>query len=150
MILNVLAVILGVAAIVGLHEASHMLVSKLFGVKVLKFSLGFGPVIFAKMFKGTSYELALLPLGGYVQCAGETSVSNKKGDFFGLPWYKRSLIALAGPVTNLILGFALILGILIFLKGWPILAGIHKAWELSHIRCSNYTSVDFWNSSCRY
>ena len=57
MILNILTVILGIAAVIGIHEASHMLVSKLFGVKVLKFSLGFGPILVAKIIKGTSYEL---------------------------------------------------------------------------------------------
>jgi regulator of sigma E protease len=130
MILHALAVILGVATVIGIHEACHMIVSKLFGVKVLKFSLGFGPVIFSKKIGETSYELAALPLGGYVLPEGENPESNVKRGFFSLPWYKRSLIALAGPVANLILGFAIILGVLIFLKGWPLLAGLGRAWTI--------------------
>jgi len=130
MILSILAVVLGLAVVIGIHEASHMLVSKLFGVKVLKFSLGFGPVLFSKKIKGTSYELAALPLGGYVQCSGENPESNVKDGFFSLPWWKRSLIALAGPVANLILGFGLVFALLVLFKGWPIVAGLQKAWEL--------------------
>ena len=127
----ILAVIVGVAAVIGIHEASHMVVSKLFGVKVLKFSLGFGPVLFAKKIGETIYQLAVLPLGGYVQMDGENPESNIKRGFFSLPWWKRSLIALAGPVANLILGFGLIVGLLVLFKGWPILEGCKKAWELS-------------------
>jgi membrane-associated protease RseP (regulator of RpoE activity) len=131
MILNILAVILGIATIIGIHEACHMIVSKLFGVRVLKFSLGFGPVIFSKKIGDTSYELALLPLGGYIQCAGDNPEDNTPGGFFAQTWYKRALIALAGPVANLLLGFVMILGLLVIFKGWPILAALSKAWELS-------------------
>lgn len=131
MILNILAVILGIGAIIGIHEACHMLVSKLFGVRVLKFSLGFGPVLISKKVGDTTYQLSLLPLGGYVLPAGEDPQSNVKNGFFSLPWYKRALIALAGPVANLLLGFVIIFGLLILLNGWPILAGLHRAWQIT-------------------
>ena len=128
---SILAVILGIAAVIGIHEASHMIVSKLFGVKVLKFSLGFGPVLISKKVGDTQYQLALLPLGGYVSMAGEDPESDVENGFFSLPWYKRSLIALAGPVANLILGFIMILGLLMFFKGWPLLRGIEQSYKLS-------------------
>lgn len=131
MILRILTVILGFASIIGIHEACHMLVSKLFGVRVLKFSLGFGPVLFSKKIGDTSYELAALPFGGFVQCDGENPDENVERGFFSLPWYKRALIALAGPVANLILGFLLILSILIIPKGWPLLLGIKKAYQIT-------------------
>jgi membrane-associated protease RseP (regulator of RpoE activity) len=131
MILSILAVILGIAVIVGIHEACHMFVSKLFGVKVLKFSLGFGPVLFSKKFEDTQYQLALLPLGGYIQCDGDDPESNVPNGFFSLPWYKRALIALAGPIANLLLGFGIIFTLLIMFKGWPILAALKQAYTLS-------------------
>ena len=131
MILNILFVILGLSFIIGIHEASHMIVSKLFGVKVLKFSLGFGPVLFSKKIGETQYQLALLPLGGYIQCAGESPEDNTKGDFFFEPWWKRSLIALAGPVANLILGFVMILCLFILFNSWPILQGLGQAYKIS-------------------
>jgi regulator of sigma E protease len=130
MILHALAVLVGVASIIGIHEACHMIVSKLFGVKVLKFSLGFGPVIFSKKIGDTSYELAALPLGGYVLCDGDNPDEDVEHGFFNLPWYKRALIALAGPIANLILGFALIFGLLVLFKGWPMIAGLGRAWTI--------------------
>lgn len=130
MILNLLIVILGVATIIAIHEACHMIVAKLFGIKVLKFSIGFGPVIFKKKFGDTSYELALLPLGGYILPAGDNPDENVPGGFFTQAWYKRALIALAGPVANLLLGFVMIFGILVLFKGWPLLVGLQKSWEI--------------------
>jgi membrane-associated protease RseP (regulator of RpoE activity) len=130
MILQALAVVIGVAAIIGIHEACHMLVSKLFGVKVLKFSLGFGPVIFSKKIGDTSYELAALPLGGYVLCDGDNPDEDVEHGFFNLPWWKRSLIALAGPIANLLLGFLIIFGLLVLFKGWPIITGLGRAWTI--------------------
>jgi regulator of sigma E protease len=128
---SILAVILGLAAVIGIHEGSHMLVSKLFGVKVLKFSLGFGPVLFSKKIGDTQYQLAVLPLGGYVQCDGEDPESNVAHGFFSVPWYKRALIALAGPIANLILGFVMIAALLMFFKGWPIIQGMEQAYKIS-------------------
>src|SRR5689334_17678218 len=124
--LSALIIMLGFGVLIAFHEASHMLVSKLFGVKVNKFAIGFGPVIFSRKFGETNYELRLLPLGGFVQCHGENPESNVKRGFFSLPWYKRALIALAGPVASLLLGY-LIIYVLLLLKGWPLLLAFSKA-----------------------
>jgi len=128
--LTILAIVFGLGLLIGIHEAAHMIVAKLFGVKVLKFALGFGPLLISKRIGETSYEFRLLPLGGFVQFYGECPESKVKRGFFSLPWYKRSLIALAGPTMNLILGFLLILGLLVTAKGYPVLTGISKAFEL--------------------
>lgn len=129
--LNILIVILGLALIIGIHEACHMLVAKLFGVKVLRFSMGFGPILLAKQIGETSYELRALPLGGFVQCDGESPETNVERGFFSLPWWKRALIALAGPTANLLLGFAMIFGLLILFKGWPIIQGLFQAYKIT-------------------
>jgi len=121
-----LVILLGFGVLIAFHEASHMLVSKLFGVKVNKFAIGFGPILFSKKFGETNYELRLLPLGGFVQCHGENPESNVKRGFFSLPWYKRALIALAGPIASLLLGYLIIYGLLLF-KGWPVLLAFGKA-----------------------
>jgi membrane-associated protease RseP (regulator of RpoE activity) len=131
MIMNILMVVLGIASVIGIHEASHMLVSKFFGIKVLKFSLGFGPILLSKTINETSYELRLLPLGGFVSCAGEDPEMNVERGFFSVSWWKRSLIALAGPVANLILGFVMIFVLLVLFKGWPILQGLGRAYTIS-------------------
>lgn len=130
MILASVAIMLGFGLLIGFHEAAHMLVSKLFGVKVNKFAIGFGPVILGKVIGETSYELRLLPLGGFVQCDGEDPMSKVKRGFFSLSWWKRSLVALAGPVSSLLLGYLIMFGLLVFGRNWPVLAGAAKAWEL--------------------
>lgn len=128
--LTTLAILLGFGVLVGFHEAAHMLVSKLFGVKVNKFAIGFGPILFSRLIGETNYELRLLPLGGFVQCHGENPESNVKRGFFSLPWYKRALIALAGPVASLFLGY-LILYVLLIANGWPLLMALGKAWNIT-------------------
>ncbi len=134
MILATVAILLGFGLLIGFHEAAHMLVSKLFGVKVNKFAIGFGPLLLQLTHKNwdTAYELRLLPLGGFVQCAGEDPSSRVKRGFFSLPWWKRALIALAGPVASLLLGYLIMFGLLVVCRDWPILAGAAKAWDLCH------------------
>lgn len=128
--LSILIVILGFGVLIGLHELSHMLTAKAFGVKVIRFSFGFGPRLLGFLFKGTSYELRLLPLGGYVQFKGEDSSKNEKGGFFSIPWHKRALVALAGPVANLLLGLSIIF-VLLLLKDWSILPAIKRSFEIA-------------------
>ena len=62
-------VVLGV--LVAFHEMGHFLAARWVGVKVLKFSLGFGPKIFGRQFGETEYLLSVVPLGGYVKLFGE-------------------------------------------------------------------------------
>jgi membrane-associated protease RseP (regulator of RpoE activity) len=128
--ITLLAILIAFGLIIGIHEGSHMLVAKYFGVKVYHFALGFGPVLFSKQIGETSYELRLLPLGGYVQCAGENPDKKEERGFFSLVWYKRLLIALAGPIANLSLGF-LIIFVLLLLNHWPLLLALGKAYTLT-------------------
>jgi regulator of sigma E protease len=128
--LYILTVILVFGILIGLHELSHMLTAKAFGVKVLRFSFGFGPKLLGFLFKDTSYELRLLPLGGFVQFAGEDPSEAEKNGFFNVPWYKRSLIALAGPVMNLLLGLVIVFVLLLF-NHWPILGAVKRTFEIS-------------------
>lgn len=129
--LAILAVILSLGLLVGIHEACHMFVAKLFGVRVIRFSFGFGTLLLSYQTKETSYELRLLPLGGFVQFDGEDPDHPEVGGFFGLPWYKRALVALAGPIANLILGFILLAALLIGFKHWPVLDGLQRAGKIS-------------------
>ena len=62
-------IMLGVLVFV--HELGHFLVAKASGVKVLKFSLGFGPKLIGKKWGETEYLICAVPLGGYVQMLGE-------------------------------------------------------------------------------
>ncbi|MBN1205241.1 MAG: RIP metalloprotease RseP [Myxococcaceae bacterium] len=98
------ALLLGV--LVTVHELGHFLVAKACGVKVLKFSFGFGPKLLGFTKGETEYQIALLPLGGYVKMAGDVPGEElapeeaHRGFLAQAPW-KRMLIVLAGPVFNL-------------------------------------------------
>lgn len=109
-------VILGVLVFV--HEFGHFMVAKACGVKVLKFSLGFGPKITAFKRGETEYMISAIPLGGYVQMLGEgngesgedadLSEADKLRSFAHQSLGRRVAIVAAGPLMNLALPFLLL------------------------------------------
>lgn len=101
-------VVLGVLVFV--HEFGHFAVAKLLGVRVEKFSLGFGPKLVGMKRKGTEYLISLLPLGGYVKLAGEDpgeDLKNDPSEFSSRSVGDRAKIVVAGPTMNIILAFFL-------------------------------------------
>ncbi|MFY2560567.1 RIP metalloprotease RseP, partial [Corallococcus terminator] len=110
--------ILLLGVLVTVHELGHFLVAKACGVKVLKFSIGFGPKLIGFVKGETEYQIAILPLGGFVKMAGdlpheELSPDEAKRGFLAQPPWKRGLIVLAGPAFNLI--FPVIVYFFVFL-----------------------------------
>ncbi|HVY25218.1 MAG TPA: RIP metalloprotease RseP [Polyangiaceae bacterium] len=107
-----------VSSLIFVHELGHFLFAKAFGVKVLTFSLGFGPKVLKLRGRETEYCLSLLPLGGYVKMleASKTDVvlpEDRKRTFESLPMFKRIVVVLAGPVMNLIFPILLYFGVFI-------------------------------------
>jgi regulator of sigma E protease len=99
------------------HELGHFILAKLVGVKVLKFSLGFGPRILGRKIGETEYILSALPLGGYVKPLGEEpgeelTEEEKPRAFNFQPVWKRVAIVLAGPVFNLVLAYIIFVAFL--------------------------------------
>lgn len=106
--MQILAGILLLGILVAFHELGHFLFAKMLGVRVLVFSIGFGPKIFSFTFNKTEYRLSLIPLGGYVKMFGESlddelTEEEKKYSFLHQATWKKSLIAFAGPLFNFIL-----------------------------------------------
>lgn len=104
---NLLAFLLLIGPLIFFHELGHLLVAKLLDVKVVRFSIGFGPAFASKRIGETEYCLAPIPLGGYVQLLGQ-----RPGDEHGpdadrslpaKPLWVRYLVYLAGPLANLLL-----------------------------------------------
>lgn len=92
------------------HELGHFIFAKLTGVKVLKFSLGFGPALAGKKIGETEYLISAIPLGGYVKPLGEQpgeeiAAEDKPRAFNSQPVWKRAAIVLAGPVFNFVLAY---------------------------------------------
>lgn len=104
----VLLVALLLGVLIFVHELGHFIAAKLFGVKVLRFCLGFGPKAIGFTRGETEYRVAWFPLGGYVKMLGEApadvvSPAEEQRAYLSKPLWQRYLIALAGPLMNLIL-----------------------------------------------
>lgn len=113
--------VLVLGALIFVHELGHFLVAKRAGVRVLKFSLGFGPKIIGFTRGETEYLLSAIPLGGYVKMLGEDpkeEVADPEGSFSAKPVGWRSLIILAGPGSNFLLAVAIFW--IIFMIGVPV------------------------------
>ncbi len=95
-----------------IHELGHFVAAKLFGIQVNEFSMGMGPILFQRKFGETSYQLRLLPIGGFVSMEGENEKSEDGRAFCNKSPLKRIVVLVAGTFMNLILGLAL-LGILV-------------------------------------
>jgi len=144
MIVVSFVVVLGILIFV--HELGHFLLAKWLGVKVEKFSLGFGPKLFGRTIGETEYLVSAFPLGGYVKMYGEGGFSetemvesrqtedspavtavgqepleeiDKARSFAHKPVWARMAIVLAGPAFNMI--FAWLLLICLYLVGMPIM-----------------------------
>jgi regulator of sigma E protease len=108
--------------VVFIHEMGHFLVGRWCGIKVMAFSIGFGPEIVGRTdSKGTRWRLAAIPLGGYVKFFGDSSAaSTPDGDtlasmspadravsFFYQPVWKRAAVVAAGPIANFLLAIVI-------------------------------------------
>lgn len=109
LITNLLAFVLVLGFLIFAHEAGHFLVAKLFRVRVLVFSFGFGKRLFGFHHGDTDYRVSLIPLGGYVRMAGDTPEENVAGspdEFLSKPKWQRFLILFAGPFMNIVIAIA--------------------------------------------
>jgi len=112
-----LATLLVLSVLIVIHEFGHLLAAKRLGIKVLRFSIGFGPRLFGIEVGGTEYRLSSLPFGGYVRMAGEEGLAEPgvetetEGRFSAKPVWARSIVVLAGPMGNLVFAGIILFGI---------------------------------------
>lgn len=132
-ILGIVFVLVGIGFSIGLHEIGHLLPAKLFGARVPKYMIGFGPTLFSFKRGETEYGVKALPLGGYISISGMmppakpgakklTWLGNfvasarrnqqevdgefdQKRAFYNLSVWKRVVVMTGGPLMNLLLGF---------------------------------------------
>ncbi|HTX54074.1 MAG TPA: RIP metalloprotease RseP [Candidatus Baltobacteraceae bacterium] len=118
--MTILAAVVVLGVLIFVHELGHFLVAKRSGVGVLKFSLGFGPKLVGVKRGETEYLLSAVPLGGYVKMIGEdpgdesAEAADPERSFSKKSVGVRSLIILAGPVSNLLLPVVIFWGIFTF------------------------------------
>ena len=132
-ILGIVAVMIGIALSIGLHEIGHLWPAKVFGVRVTQYMIGFGPTVYSKTKGETEYGVKAIPLGGYIQMIGMYPPEHKpyRGlfknwitdarneirkdllptdegrQFHQLKPWKKITIMLGGPMMNLVLGVVL-------------------------------------------
>lgn len=105
-----------------IHELGHFLVAKRVGIKVHEFSLGFGPRLAGFAFRGTAYNLRLVPLGGFVRMAGmdpQEEVEDEESSFQHKTVGQRAAVIAAGPLMNFLLA-AVLLAVIFFFQGFPV------------------------------
>jgi len=132
--------LIGLAVSIALHEIGHLWPAKKFGVKVIKYMVGFGPTLFSRQRGDTEYGIKALPLGGYIQMVGmippgqpadakknwwqkitsaaqpteviEIAEEDQGKTFYQLPPWKKLIIMFGGPFANLLI--AIVLAIVLF------------------------------------
>ena len=109
--------VVGVAVSIALHEVGHLVPAKRFGVKVTQYMVGFGRTVWSRRHGETEYGVKAIPLGGYVKLGGDESNAPLEGqgasdippeEQFNLrPRWQRILVAVAGPVMNILTALAI-------------------------------------------
>jgi regulator of sigma E protease len=126
-VVTILAFLALIGTLVVVHELGHYFVGRWFGVKAEKFSIGFGPQIFGRVDKrGTLWRIGALPLGGFVQFAGDMNPASQADEswkalpekernetFQSKTLWQRALIVFAGPAVNFILAILIAMGFLL-------------------------------------
>lgn len=123
--LSLISFIVVLSILVVAHEFGHFIVAKKMGVRVEKFSIGFGPEIFGITRQETRYSVSIIPLGGYVKLSGETGAEGLKGEkweYLSRTVGERMRIIFAGPLLNYILAFVIFS--FVFMTGSPTLTSV--------------------------
>ena len=129
LIWTLVAFVVALSIIVAIHEYAHYIVGRWSGIDADVFSLGFGPVLFSRVDKrGTKWQFALLPLGGYVKFKGDSNASGGKDEeamaglsdterrrtMNGAPLWARAATVAAGPAFNFALSILIFTAVLMF------------------------------------
>lgn len=154
-----LVLFIGIIVAIALHELGHLIPAKLFGVKVPKYFIGFGPTLFSKTIRGTEYGVKAIPLGGFVTLSGMYApgregrkIYNRKGQltlaeearqvsaeqiepgeeehaFYRLSAPKKLIVMFGGPFVNLIIALVLATVLLVGIGAPTMLAQVGTVAE---------------------
>src|SRR5829696_963614 len=120
---SVLAFVFVLGVLIFVHELGHFMMARRIGVRVLTFSLGFGPKILKFTRGDTEYCVSAIPLGGYVKMAGENPEDSRTGaadEFLSKTKWQRFQVLIMGPVMNLALALVVLAAVLY--QGAPVAA----------------------------
>ncbi|MCL4360904.1 site-2 protease family protein [Candidatus Dependentiae bacterium] len=114
-LLYVLLSLAGISFLITFHELGHFLICKLFDIKTVSFSIGFGPRLIEKKIGETTFALSAIPMGGYVEIAGANEIgqgeqkeshAKDKRSFAQKPYYQKMAVIFGGILFNLMFSFA--------------------------------------------
>ena len=123
--MTIIVAILGLIALIVIHELGHMLAAKAMGVHVPEFGVGFGPALFKKKIGKTVYSFRIILLGGFAKMAGmegmasveEETGEHGPGTYPSKPAWRRAVIIFAGPFANLLAAVVILAGL--YMTGVP-------------------------------
>src|SRR6201981_3234544 len=119
---SLVAVVAVLGFMILIHEFGHYAVAKLLGVRVEQFAIGFGKRLVGFRRGETDYRINAIPLGGYVKMSGENPMDQRTDDpreFMSHSRWHRFLIAIAGPVMNILLAILLLTGVFFIHYEYP-------------------------------
>lgn len=125
-VLGIVLFALAIGISVALHEAGHMYSAKIFGMKVRRYFIGFGPTLFSFRRGETEYGLKAIPGGGFCDIAGMTALdelpdpAERKRAFYRFSTWKRVVVLAAGSMMHFVLGVLLVYAMAVF-TGLPVL-----------------------------
>ena len=111
----ILSFVFVLGVLIFVHELGHFLMARRIGVRVLTFSLGFGPKLLSFRRGDTEYCVSAIPLGGYVKMAGENPEEARTGasdEFLSKTKWQRFQVLIMGPVMNLVLAVLVMAAVL--------------------------------------
>lgn len=126
---TICAFVIALSIIVAVHEYGHYIVGRWSGIKAEVFSIGFGPVLVSRMDKrGTRWQIAAIPLGGYVRFAGDENAASlpdahrieglspedRRHTMLGAPLWARAATVIAGPMANFIMAAVVFTGVILY------------------------------------
>lgn len=118
-VVSIVAAVLAVSVLIVVHEAGHYLAARAVGMRVERFSFGFGPVLLSFRRGDTLFALSAIPIGGYVSVAGAATGADvdpaDRGAYVNQAAWRRFVFVLAGPVMNLLAAVAI---------AWALLATV--------------------------
>ena len=155
-LIDIILALVALGVLVTVHETGHFLAARLCGVKVETFSIGFGSPLLKFVKNEIEYRIGWIPLGGYVKMKGEAleeGAAEEADSFQYTKWWKKIIISLAGPFSNLVL--AVLIFILTFLlpsrveDHYPVVGQVSGDYELifqvgDSIHAVNGKPVEGW------
>jgi regulator of sigma E protease len=128
LLLTIVAFVFVLGVLIVVHELGHFLMARRIGVRVITFSLGFGPKVVGFRRGDTEYCISAVPLGGYVKMAGETPDDPRTGqpdEFLSKTKWQRFQVLIMGPVMNILL--AIVLMWIVLMQGAQVPAFLDRA-----------------------